>query len=83
MNVLDDIQQLPEYKELKLNSFINIPAKFFGKDCKLLYRIIGFNPEKDLVYANKRNKRTLEIDRNAFIYEAFKYDEFIKYKYLL
>jgi hypothetical protein len=78
MSVLNDIKQLPEYKGIKLNSFILIPARFFGKDCNLLYKIIGFNPKKDLVYANKRNKKTLQLNGNSFICEGFKYSDIIK-----
>jgi hypothetical protein len=79
MKTLDDIQQLPEYKGLKLNSYVLIPARFFGKDCFLLYKIIGFNPVEDMVYANKRNKRTLKLLGNTSIFEGFKYNEVIKY----
>ena len=78
MNVLNEIQQLREYKKIKLHSLFFIPARFFGKDCRLLYKVIGFNPEKDLIYANKRNKRTLKIEGNTSICEGFKYSDVIK-----
>lgn len=80
MKVLDDIQQLPEYKGLMLNSYFYVSAKFFGKDCTQLYKIIGFNPVEDLVYANKRNKRTLKLSGNSLIFVGFKYGDVIKYK---
>jgi len=80
MNALDNIQQLPKYKELELNSFIFIPARFFGKDCNLLYKIIGFNPIEDLVYVNKRDKKTLKLNGNSLICEGFKYNKIIKFQ---
>lgn len=79
MKTLDDIQQLPEYKGLKLNSYFHVPTKFFGKDCTQLYKIIGFNPVEGLVYANKRNKRTLKLNGNSVICVGLKYDDVIKY----
>jgi hypothetical protein len=79
MNALDNIQKLPEFKGLKINSFFHVPARFFGKDCTQLYKIIGFDPIENRVYANKRNKRTLKLEGNTIICVGFKYEDVIKY----
>ena len=80
MSVFHEVQKLPEYKGLIINSYFFISARFFGRDCKLLYKIIGFNPIEDMVYANKRNKRTLRIKNHSPILEGFKYSDVINYK---
>jgi hypothetical protein len=78
MKTLTKIQQLPEYKGIKIHSFIIMPSKFFGKNCNLLYKIIGFDPENDIVFMNKRNKKTMLIQNKSSIAEGFKYNTIIK-----
>jgi hypothetical protein len=74
MSILNKIQQLPEYKGIKLNEYFYIPAVYFGKKCDLLYKVIGFDPDNDIIYANKRNKKTMLVNNKSAICEGFKFE---------
>ena len=78
MSGIKEIVTIPEYKGIKLGSLFSVPAKYFGKDCFSLYKVIGFNPDEDLVFANKRNKRTLKIEGHSLLLEGFKYSDVVK-----
>jgi hypothetical protein len=79
MNGLKQIQSLKEYKGIKIDTHILIPARFFGKDCTLLYKVLGFNTVDDWVYLQKLNKKTHKLDGHSLVVEGFKYDDIIKF----
>ena len=72
-----DIHLIDEYKGIKKGNCFHIPIRCFGKDGTQLYKILGFEQEKDkhTVYAQRINKRSRKVPGNAPILEIFDFDQ--------